>query len=242
MIVKTVGLKRLFVLAVLLALNIVLASIYFMVVDPMLQDARQRQSTLGSEISDLNSKIATAKQEIAFLKENLDSYRVLEERGFFTEQDRFMIGRLIDETGRKAGLSQFNYSIDELKKIDNEDAKKIDHQLVSSRITVKSINASLDNGVYALMQDIGSAFPEHTRINKFEIKRARLLDDQALKDIASGNASAGLITAEVVFEWMSLVSNAPPVNPNAPAGTAAPSTGVPAPVVPAPPSTAVEGF
>mgnify|MGYP000865286793 CR=1 FL=1 len=206
---KLIGSRRVVALALLLGFNLIVAGVCFLMLTPALEASRQGLIVLNAQITELGSKITNTKKEVAYLRDNIPRFHTLEEKGFFLDQDRFMIGRLIDETGKKALLSNFFFAVDDLAEIKNADADKMDHRLVSSRITVKDIDAALDTSVFAFAQDIAAAFPEHTRIQRIDIKRTAEVSEPLLSALSSGKP-AGFLRANVLFDWMTLVPKSKP--------------------------------
>jgi hypothetical protein len=212
--IKLIGLRRIIMLAVLLGINLLAASFYFLTLSPILEDAQAQLNAVDSQISGLHGKITEARQDMIFVKENLSKYQELQDKGLFMEQDRFMIDRLLQDMRGKAGLSAFSFTIEDLKDVPNANAESMGSKLVSSRINVEKIASPLDSNIYVFLQNIADAFPEHTAIRKFEIKRVAGVNEQALRDIYDGKP-VSFVTADISFDWMTLASKAAEQSPNA---------------------------
>ncbi|MCE9508669.1 MAG: hypothetical protein K8R48_10230 [Alphaproteobacteria bacterium] len=204
---KLIGLKRVIAICILLGINFGVFSVYLTALAPMLEDAQRQLRAVDGQISDLRSKITTAKQETAFVKENLPKYQELQDRGLFLEQDRFMIDRLLQDMRSKAGIANFSFAVGDLTAMANADAESIGYTLSSSRISVDKIISPLDNNIYAFLQDIRGAFPEYTRLQKFSIQRTAKVNEQLLNDLSDGK-QVSAVGANIVFDWMTLVPNA----------------------------------
>jgi hypothetical protein len=221
--VKLIGLKRTVLLGLAVGINILVLGIYFFVMDPMLEEARTEQSGVDGQISDLRGKITSIKQDIASLKENLPKYEALKADGFFSDQDRFIISRMLDSMRRKTNLSGFNYSVDEIQEVPNQEAANIRLKLMNSRISIQNIVSLFDNDVYIFMQGLPQSFPAHTRIKSFEMNRtADEIREPDLKRIAEGKPVT-FVSTNVIFEWMTLAEK--PEDTSA----AKPASGRPAP-------------
>src|SRR4051812_19799075 len=105
--IKLIGLKRMIFLFALLALNLSAAGAYFLSISPMLDDATAQRDAVNGQITDLRSKIDNIKQDMAFVTDNLPKFNDLKDKGFFLPQDRFMIGRTMEDLRLKAGISNF---------------------------------------------------------------------------------------------------------------------------------------
>lgn len=214
---KLIGLKRIIAICILLGINFLVFSVYLTTLAPMLEDAQRQLRAVDGQILDLRGKIATAKQETAFVKENLPKYRELQDKGLFLEQDRFMIDRLLQDMRSKAGIANFSFAVGDLTALPNADAESIGYTLASSRISIDKIISPLDNNIYVFLQNIKDAFPEYTRLQKFSIQRTAKVNEQLLNDLSDGK-QVSAVGANIVFDWMTLASNASGQFPDA-AGT-----------------------
>ncbi len=206
--IKLVGLRRIIILACIIAMNLVAAGIYFFAVGPMLSEAQsQTQSTQG-EISSLNARIAGAKRDAAFMKENMPEYERMQQDGFFLTHNRFMLENEINKLREAAGISSFSYDVAAATKVENRDAESIHYQLLGSRISVSRIASPLDANIYILAQSIHKVFPIDTRLQEMKIQRVKQVDPQSLKLLSDGK-QVNFVNAAVAFEWITLVPNAP---------------------------------
>jgi hypothetical protein len=180
-------------------------------------------NTVNSQISGLRNNIANIKQDIIYVNDNLPKYKEFQSRGLFLDQDRFMAGRLLEDMRKKTDIPSFSFTIEDLKDIPNADAETVNYRLVSSRIRVERISAVFDNNVYVFLQEIAKSFPEHTRVQKFDLRRLTEVNEQTLKDITEGKQK-GIIEANVVFDWMTMVKKQQE-QPVAPGGTQPPAPG-----------------
>ncbi len=206
--IKLVGLRRIIIIACIIAMNLVAAGIYFFAVGPMLSEAQsQTQSTQG-QISSLNAQIAGAKRAAAFMKANMPKYEQMQQDGFFLTHNRFMLENEINKLREAAGISSFSYNVAAATKVTNRDADSIHYELLGSRISVDHISSPLDANIYMLAQSISKVFPVDTRLQEMKIQRAAKVDSQTLKLLSDGK-QVNFVNASVVFEWITLVPNAP---------------------------------
>jgi hypothetical protein len=213
--IKLIGLKRIILLSVLFALNLLVGCAYFFGVSPMLEEAQTQLSSINGQISQLQGKISGIKQDVAYVNENLPAFKDLEGKGFFLQQDRFMIGREMETLRARTGISSFAFSIGDVQEVPNPDATAIDYKLINSRIKIDRIVSPLDTNVYVLMQEMSEVFPEYSRIQSVDMTRVAEVTETSLKDIAAGKA-VNFVNASVTFDWLTLVPKsddkaAPPV-------------------------------
>lgn len=204
--IKLIGLQRLLILVVLLALNGALAAGFFLVVDPMKVEAQDKISSLDSQISTLRNKIVNVKAELKELKEKIPEYYAMEENGFFQEQDRFLVGKVLEKYRGATKLVGFSFIVGEIEEINSKDAAKAGYRLINSEIAVTQINAYLDTHVFALANIIDHAFPGRTRIKRIRVKRTdpgKEIENETLDKICKGQA-VSLVEANIDFDWISL--------------------------------------
>lgn len=223
--IQLIGAKRAVIFGILLAVNLALAAAFFMAVGPMLADATTRLNVVNSEISRLTGDIENAKREAEELKKNLPHFNDLQARGFFLNQDRFMINRTLDELRTKSGVSGFSFNIDAMAKVGNAQAEAAQYQLTSSRIKIDKIETLTDADFFILLQNIVKAFPAHARVQSFELKRSAKIDEAALQRLARKEV-VNFSEGEIVMDWLTMLEVkidpqtglpidplAPPVNP-----------------------------
>ena len=202
--IKLIGFKRLIFLACMVALNLSVLGVYFFSIGQMLDDVTSQKSTVDGQISELRGKIGNIKQDMAFAKDNLPKYNELKDKGFFQNQDRFAIDRIMKDLRAQTGISNFNYDVSALKEIPNADADAVNYRLIDSHIKVDKIISPLDTNIYILAQALPHVFPPYARIQKMDITRAAEVNEQALKDISEGKP-VNFVNANIEFDWITMV-------------------------------------
>lgn len=209
---KLIGIKRALILAILLAINLSIAGIFFFGIEPMRQKANNDLAIVETQIGSLRGKIDNVKKELADFQKNLPKYGELKKVGFFNQQDRFQLGRDLDLVQEKSGLPGFGYSVSEVKKVDNEDAEKSKSQLIKSEILIDKPLALDDSDFYRFIYAMMSDFPSHLRLQSFDISR-KPVDNNALSKIKTQEIRS-MVDAKVVFEWMTIVPEEVPAGQN----------------------------
>jgi uncharacterized protein (DUF2236 family) len=214
--IELLGVKRAILLLVLLALNAVVAAVFLLVLEPMRTDADNHLNAVRGEISTLQANIENVKAELASFNENLPKYEALKVSGFFSPQDRFEIGRYLEDLKTRSGISGFSYKIADIQRIANTDADTAKLRLISSRIELDSVMTLLDTGFYNLLTVLPQSFPQQVRIESFSVKRTGKIDDALLENVRQGKASP--LVAQVAFDFMTVTD----LPPQTEAGTGAP--------------------
>ena len=201
---KLIGVKRTLILAILLAINLAIASVFFLQIGPMRDDARTKLNAVDAEISDQSQKISNIKADLDTFNKTLPDFKVLENKGFTLSQDRFRMSRDLDDVRKKAELAGFSFTINDVKKIDNPDALAAHIQLIDSRIRIENVVSLLDLNIYDFVDLMEADFPAHLRVQAFNITRKDPLDSVALGHIAK-KEPVSLISATMQFDWLTVV-------------------------------------
>lgn len=215
--IKMIGIKRLLMLGILLGINVALLVAYLFVVEPMRSEAQQKSDGISSEISDLQNKIQNTKQDLADFKRDLPKFKELQGKGFMSTQDRFQLSRDLNDVRNAAALAGFSFNVDDIKNVDNAEAKAAQEQLILSRITVDNVTSILDINFYDFIDKMQTMFPAHVRLESFSIERKDPVNQATLQKIAA-KQPVSLFTAKASFDWLTMIPLPPPTTPGAPGG------------------------
>lgn len=201
---KLIGIKRALLLAVLLAINLAIAGLFFFVIEPMRANATSQLAAVEGQISGLQSKIQNVKRELEDFQRNLPKYEQLKQAGFFNNQDRFDLMRHLDDVRLKNDMRGFPFDVTEIKEIPNKDAAASKSRLIMSRINIKDVPVLVDNDFYQFVDVMEQVFPSHVRLQSFTISRVPRFDATFLADIRSKKKN-GAVTATAEFDWLTIV-------------------------------------
>jgi hypothetical protein len=202
--VKLIGVKRALILAILFAINLAIAAVFFLQLSPMRDDAQQKLDGINDEIGATSQKIASIKSDLDTFNKTLPQYKELEQKGFTRNQDRFGMSRDLDDVRKKAALAGFSFTISDIKKVDNPDATTAQMQLIDSRIKIENVVSLLDVNFYDFVDLMQTDFPEHLRVQSFEITRKNPLNSDALAKIAQ-KEPVNLLSATAQFDWLTVI-------------------------------------
>ena len=217
--IKLIGFKRLVFLVCMVVLTLSILIAYFFSVGPMLDDAVAQRDAINGQITELQGKISAIKKDMAFAKENLPKYNDLSDKGFFYQQDRFLINRRMEDLRRKEGIDSFSFSVADVAEIPNADAAAINYKLINSQIKIDRIVSPLDANIYMLVQDMAEVFPDYARVQSMDITRKLDVTEEALKNIKE-QKPVNFVDANIEFDWITMV---PKSVENAPAPDGAPA-------------------
>ena len=201
---KLIGVKRTLILAILLAINLAIAAVFFLQISPMRDEAQAKLSAVDSEISEQSQKISNIKADLDTFNRTLPDFKALEAKGFTLNQDRFRMSRDLDDVRKKAQLAGFSFTINDIKKIDEPDALAAHMQLIDSRIRIENVVSLLDLNIYDFVDKMTTDFPAHLRVQSFDIQRKDPLNGTALEHIAK-HEPVNLLSATAQFDWLTVV-------------------------------------
>jgi hypothetical protein len=204
---KLIGLKRAIILAVLLAINVAIAAVYFLQVMPMAEESQRKLDEVSGQIASTGQKISSIKADLETFKVTLPQYKELERKGFMLPQDRFRMSRDLDTVRLKAELAGFKFTITDIKRVENPDIDPTSMQLVYRRIRVDNVESLLDINFFNFIDAMQTDFPAHTRFQSFQIRRKDPLNGAALVKIQK-REKVDLITAEAQFDWLTVIPKA----------------------------------
>jgi hypothetical protein len=206
---KLIGIKRIIILAILIALNSAIAAAYFLWIEPMRGEAQVKLNATKSEISKLQGKIQNTKVELREYETNLPKYKELEARGFMSSQDRFQITRDLEAVRARAALAGFGFQIADLQTVNNDAAREANMKVLNSRISVDNIGTLLDIDFYEFIDLMLREFPSHVRLQSFAISRKQALNAPTLNKIATEKGNVPLVSSKAVFDWLTYVPMLP---------------------------------
>ncbi len=204
---ELLGVKRAIILGSMVAINVLIVVLLFLLIMPMKDDTQARLDTAKSEISRLQTEIQNIKTEMQTLKETLPQYDALAGKGFFNAQDRFFISRTLEDLKNRSQLFGFSFTIQSLREIANADAATANRRVVASRIQFEKVSSLLDTGFFDFMDKIETTFPQHARIVSFDLKKDVQVSEDVLKRLATTPVS--LITGELVMDWITMTDIPP---------------------------------
>ncbi|HRI76497.1 MAG TPA: hypothetical protein PLX33_05850 [Alphaproteobacteria bacterium] len=201
---KLIGIKRALLLAILFAINLAIAGLFFFVIEPMRTGATEQLAGIEGQIAGLQSKIQNVKRELDDFNRNLPKYEELKTVGFFNAQDRFDLMRHLDDVRLKNNLQGFPFDVTEIKEISNSDAAMSQSRLIMSRINIKEVPVLVDNDFFQFVDVMKETFPAHVRLQSFKISRVNQFDAEFLKQIRKKEKNSAIV-AKVEFDWLTIV-------------------------------------
>ena len=208
---KILGSKRVVFLAILSAIILCGGGVYYYVLIPAHEQSSQELDTTKAAVSQRYADVTRMKEEYVLLQSQLRTFKELEARGFFNDQDRSpaieSLGRLSDNAGLlKANLK---FGAGELIKDPKVDQAK--QVILKSPVTVE-IQSIDDVDVYSFVKFVEEKFQGDVDISSFKLERKDIFKIDSLRTL-SGKSPAPLVEAQLRFDWFTMA----PENSVAPA-------------------------
>jgi hypothetical protein len=201
--IKVLGAKRLIVIAVIVALNAVLAGVLYGYLQPkngtLIRDLRSTQSLVGSK----RSEIGRLRVEYQQIQEEKEFFGGLENAGFFSDQDRVLARRRMQEIIDQSRVLSARYNISPRAEVANEKAKQANHVELSSPISV-NIDAVDDADFYNFLYLVENAFPGQTSVQAMSLERVMDVNEAVLRSVGTG-VNPVLVRGKIDFVWKTLV-------------------------------------
>ncbi|MCK6418413.1 MAG: hypothetical protein L6Q57_05680 [Alphaproteobacteria bacterium] len=209
--IKILGMRRIIVLAVLLGLNALFASVHYLYVLPETQARTQQARQLSSKISTLQTDINRLQIEFAQISDQKEEFTALEAKGFFNKQDRSLASQLLEKVQKNSGVITAVASVKPGTLLENEEAKKAKHTILSSPMTVE-ITALDDRDVYKYIHLLRQYFPGHITIVATEIKSTATLTRDLLRSVSAGENPV-LVQAKLELLWQTMIPESQAIQP-----------------------------
>jgi len=201
--IQIIGLRRLLILIVLIAINACLASAIYMYVLPEKEKADRSLSSLRRKVSTVESDIQKMQVEFEQLEERQAQFDALKADGYFSSQDRSDAKEVFSAIRKKSRVMSARVSVKSGIIEQNEMAQKAGHKILMSPVQVQ-IRAFDDGDVYRYLHFAELYFPGHLSIDSITMKRTREVTPALLRAIAT-NTSPELVTAEILMSWRTMI-------------------------------------
>ncbi len=215
--IKTIGIKLVGILAILIAMNLFLLFIWLFWATPTKEDAEINLASINSEISRLRSSITNIKEEITYYNANKAKFDELKKIGFTTEQNRLTIAKNLNDIRQASLVQNLKYNISDMVIIDNKSVQKLSHQLVKMTINLTNINAYFDTDIYKFTHMLNNKFGGHVRLLSVSLKRQppEMFSD-IIDKITNNKENIYTVTGDIDFEWYAILKQ--PEEETSPAG------------------------
>jgi len=202
--IRIIGAKRLIALSVMLAINAVLVVTTYVYLMPERQVTDRDLRLTQSEISQKRTETDRLRNEYEQIQSQKGRFESLEASGFFSNQNRLVARRRIEDIQRRSGVLSTSYNIGAGQMVVNENAREAGHVVLQSPIRME-VTAMDDVDIYHFIYWIENAFPGHVTIQRLTMQRKQDINEAALRRIGTGQETV-MIEAGVNVLWRTMIS------------------------------------
>lgn len=200
---SVIGIKRIFVLGILLALNVLMAGLIYFYAIPE-QDKTERDiRALRGQSATVQSDIDRMQLEFEQLGMQQERFDKLKASGFFHLQDRSHAKDLMKSIQEQSRVISAITSIKSGYIEKDPEAEKSKHTLLVSAVEIQ-IKAFDDTDIYRYIDLAQTQFPGMLTLEKLDIRRIKDVNATILRAIAAGG-NPELVEAQVSMLWTTMV-------------------------------------
>lgn len=203
--IKVIGFRRLLVIGVLIALNVLFAAALYQYLLPQLKQTERKLNSTRSQVSGIQADIERMQIEFEQLDEQQAFFDLLKEDDFFSRQARRDAEEVFLKAETDSGVITSFVNVRSGTLVENEEAGKAEHVMLESPVEIR-LEALEDRDIYEYVYILEKLFPGHLSINSMFLERTANLNDTILRGIASGQNPA-LIKASINMTWRTMVSD-----------------------------------
>lgn len=201
---KVLGTKRITFMVVVLLLAAAIGSAYYYWILPEreLVTAELNATKAATEVR--YQEVAKMKEEYVLLQSQLRSFKALELRGFFNDQDRSNGIEKIEKLSNYSGVLKTKLKFGSGQLVSDPLADLASQVVLRSPVTL-NVSAVDDVDVYSLLKFIEEKFPGDIDISSFRLKRVDIFNEAMLRKIGGGKPDS-LVEAEIILDWLTMAS------------------------------------
>jgi hypothetical protein len=202
--IHIIGVKKAIMLGVLTAVNAGLgAALYFYLIPESTRLVGEAQ-TAQQQAAAKQADTVKLRQEYDTIQDQKTLFQNLDAVGFFSDQNRFVARRRIEQIQEFTNVMTARYDIGSAKIEENDLVKESQHVLLNSPVRIE-IDAIDDVDFFNFIYWAENGFPGHVSIRNVSLKRNQTINEAVLREIAGG-APVALISGSITFDWHTILS------------------------------------
>lgn len=179
----------------------------YAVYEYLIPDREKLERELQGTKSEVNAKyqeVAKMKEEFVLLQSQLRTFKDLEARGFFDNQDRSSALDNFSKLVNRVGILKAKISFAGGEIVPNELADQAKQIVVRShaKVDVESLD---DVDVYTLLKFLQERYPGSVDVTYMKLERTETLNAAMLRQIGSGTP-VPLVKGAFEFDWRTMTS------------------------------------
>ncbi len=224
--IEKIGVKRVLILVVLIAVLAILFVSTEYVFKPQAEGTQTQLNTVMNEKSQLQREIEKMQADFLLFEKQKGYFEAISKMGFFNDQDRVLARERFDTMQKLSKIISARYEIKAANLLVDESPPETGFVVMESPITV-NLSAVDDIDIYRFIYYLNYSFPGHITINSINMTREAEITPEILKQIGTGNPPE-IISAKLELDWRTMArkdvlgANTPVAAPAEAAGTVTP--------------------
>jgi hypothetical protein len=199
---KVLGNNRLIFILVVSLLVGGLSYLYYDWLLPAHVKSTQDLQTSKASVDQKYSEVVRLKEEYVLLQSQLRSYKELEAKGFFNDQDRTTAVDKLDKLSKVSGLLKANLKFGSGQLINDPVAQNANQVILKSPVSI-NINSIDDVDLYSFLKFIEEKFPGRIDVTSLSLNRMEIFDTAILRRIGGGEPTR-LVESNLAFDWLTM--------------------------------------
>lgn len=204
--IQLIGIQRLAAIFLLLLVNGAAGAAYFVVLEPLRAQAETDFNSMKNQVTKLRSDIYNMKEDLKKLQAGIVDYEALQEKGYFLQQDRFLISRQLEDVRLASELGGFSFDVSSIQSVPNAEVEKAGYKLQHSKIIINNVVSYTDQSFFDFLQEYTDSFPGHGRVASYTISRKGDVTPTELQRVRN-RESVSLIDARAELNWFTMVQD-----------------------------------
>ena len=200
---EILGIRRIVVLTVLLAVNLLLAAGIYFYIMPQTETANRQMSSLRSKENTLRNDIANLQTEFNELESQQGEFKKLQEGGFFERQSGSVAESIFLNAEKFSKVSDPDVFVDKTETKQDPLISETKQVISEREISIK-VGGIDDIAIYKYLDFINQQFPGHLETTEVSLKRTSNVNEVILRAIAGG-ADPSLVEGQVSLVWRTMV-------------------------------------
>ena len=200
--IDIIGMKRILTIGIIIAMAFVLSASAYFFMTPNIQTINNEYSSVSSQASTKRGEVLSLRQEFTELQGTIRDFRLLEEEGFFINQNRLEASEIVENFRDIVGLNKARLEIDPGEILENQKAQEAGHVFLQSKLNL-SLEAQDDLEIFAFLKLMQDRFPGQLLIEEMNIMKTRDIDEVVLRQIGTGTPVT-LMQADLVYNWITI--------------------------------------
>lgn len=201
--IEILGIKRVLVLAVLIAINAMLAFWVYTNLSPKYENQDRQLRTVQGQINTTRQSLDQILTEFGQIERQKEHFETLKKRGFFDEQNRIEAQNLLQEILYKSQVVSARATIGGGKVSDPPALSEAGHQVLTSPISIE-ITALEDVDIYRYLWLLEKGFSGYIHVKTFNLNRQADITREILQSIISGQ-NPEIVSAKIEADWVTLI-------------------------------------